>query len=82
MSKILISGGAGFLGSHLAEKLSLKHEVLVVDNFSTGSHSNLSHMTKSIEVLTFLLQSSHPHALTRCGFFVGAEQPAWVQSVE
>lgn len=51
MSKILISGGAGFLGSHLAEKLSLKHDVLVVDNFSTGSHSNLSHMTKSIEVL-------------------------------
>jgi UDP-glucuronate decarboxylase len=51
MSKILISGGAGFLGSHLAEKLSLKHDVLVVDNFSTGSRSNLSHLTKSIEVL-------------------------------
>ena len=51
MSKILISGGAGFLGSHLAEKLSLKHDVLVVDNFSTGSRSNLSHLTKSIVVL-------------------------------
>lgn len=51
MSKILISGGAGFLGSHLAEKLSLKHDVLVVDNFSTGSRSNLSHLTKNIEVL-------------------------------
>ena len=51
MSKILISGGAGFLGSHLAEKLALKHDVLVVDNFSTGSRSNLSHLTKSIEVL-------------------------------
>jgi UDP-glucuronate decarboxylase len=51
MSKILISGGAGFLGSHLAEKLSLKHDVLVVDNFSTGSRSNLSHLAKNIEIL-------------------------------
>jgi len=51
MSKILISGGAGFLGSHLAERLSLTHEVLVVDNFSTGSRTNLSHLAKNVEVL-------------------------------
>jgi nucleoside-diphosphate-sugar epimerase len=36
--KILITGGAGFLGSHLTEKLlSMGSEVLVVDNFFTGS---------------------------------------------
>jgi len=49
--RILISGGAGFLGSHLAEKLSLNHDVLIVDNFSTGSRTNLSNLRKTVEVL-------------------------------
>ncbi len=36
--KILVTGGAGFIGSHLAEKLlALGHEVIIVDNLSTGS---------------------------------------------
>jgi UDP-glucose 4-epimerase len=40
--KILVTGGAGFIGSHLTERLlSDGHEVLVLDNFSTGKHSNL-----------------------------------------
>jgi len=45
MNKILITGGAGFLGSHLTEKL-LKggNEVLVVDNYFTGSKANLAHL--------------------------------------
>ena len=30
--KILITGGAGFIGSHLAEKLAYKHEVIILDN--------------------------------------------------
>ncbi len=43
--RILITGGAGFLGSHLSEKLTLLgHEVLVVDNFYTGSRANISHL--------------------------------------
>lgn len=41
--KILVTGGAGFLGSHLCERLvSAGHEVLCVDNFYTGSKQNVS----------------------------------------
>lgn len=41
--KILVTGGAGFIGSHVVDKyLSLGHEVLVLDNLSTGSEKNLN----------------------------------------
>jgi UDP-glucuronate decarboxylase len=42
--RILVTGGAGFLGSHLTDKLLAdNHEVLVLDNFYTGSKDNLAH---------------------------------------
>jgi UDP-glucuronate decarboxylase len=45
MKKILITGGAGFLGSHLTEKLLNEgNDVLVVDNYFTGSKANISHL--------------------------------------
>ena len=41
----LITGGAGFVGSHLAERmLADGHEVMVLDNLSTGSIDNISHL--------------------------------------
>ncbi len=44
-NKILITGGAGFLGSHLTEKLlSEGHEIIVVDNYFTGTKKNLEHL--------------------------------------
>lgn len=43
--RILITGGAGFLGSHLCEKLLLQgHDVLCVDNFFTGTRRNVAHL--------------------------------------
>src|SRR5437773_3286504 len=45
MTRALISGGAGFLGSHLSDLfLARGHEVICVDNFITGSPKNIAHL--------------------------------------
>jgi UDP-glucuronate decarboxylase len=52
--RILVTGGAGFLGSHLCEKLlAAGHDVLCVDNFYTGSKRNVAHLLdhRSFELL-------------------------------
>jgi len=43
--RILVAGGAGFLGSHLCDRLiSDGHDVLCIDNFYTGSRENIAHL--------------------------------------
>jgi UDP-glucuronate decarboxylase len=43
MSRVLVTGGAGFLGSHLCERLLAEgHDVICVDNYYTGSKQNLA----------------------------------------
>jgi UDP-glucuronate decarboxylase len=45
MSTILVTGGAGFLGSHLCERLlALGHDVICVDNFFSGRKANIAHL--------------------------------------
>jgi len=45
VQRVLITGGAGFLGSHLADRLLADgHEVLCVDNFFTGARRNIAHL--------------------------------------
>jgi UDP-glucuronate decarboxylase len=54
MKKILVTGGAGFLGSHLCDRLVAEgHHVLSVDNYFTGSKKNIEHLLdfKNFEII-------------------------------
>ena len=52
MSRVTVTGGAGFIGSHLVHALLAKgHEVCVIDNFSTGHLSNLQDVLEHIELV-------------------------------
>ena len=45
MKRILVSGGAGFIGSHLCTRLINEgHDVICLDNFFTGSKENIIHL--------------------------------------
>ncbi|MHB1709453.1 MAG: NAD-dependent epimerase/dehydratase family protein [Thermoplasmataceae archaeon] len=48
--KIIVTGGAGFIGSNLVDRLSRNNEVLVIDNMHTGSQKNLENAEKSGKV--------------------------------
>lgn len=54
MKKVLVTGGAGFLGSHLCDRLLYEgHHVLCVDNYFTGSKKNIAHLLdhKNFEII-------------------------------
>jgi len=51
VANCLVTGGAGFIGSHLAERLVRDgHRVRVVDNLSTGLEENLAHLKRDLEL--------------------------------
>src|SRR5947209_10419612 len=60
MAVCLVTGGAGFIGSHLTEALVARgHTVRVLDNFSTGSRANLAPVHDRIELIAGDLTDFH-----------------------
>lgn len=54
MAKVIVTGGAGFIGSHLCDVLvALKHDVICIDNLITGSENNIAHLKKKSQ-FTFI----------------------------
>ncbi|MCU0631093.1 MAG: SDR family oxidoreductase [Methanoregulaceae archaeon] len=49
--KYIVTGGAGFIGSHMIEAIAGSHEVVVIDNFSSGKRENLSLFGDSITAI-------------------------------
>ena len=50
--RVLVTGGAGFIGSHLADALIARgDQVVALDNFSSGSTANIKHITKNFEII-------------------------------
>jgi UDP-glucose 4-epimerase len=51
-TRCLVTGGAGFIGSHVVDRLlALGHEVRVVDNLSTGNRANLAHVADRVDFM-------------------------------
>lgn len=61
--KILVTGGAGFLGSYLVERLSVENEVIVFDDLSTGSLRNLEGCREEVRLRRDSIL--HPKALAK-----------------
>jgi UDP-glucose 4-epimerase len=65
--KYMVTGGAGFIGSHLSEYLlSEGHEVLVLDNLTTGSYENISHIDGNKKLQIIVDTVNDPHIVTEC----------------
>lgn len=59
--KILVTGGAGFVGSHLVDKLMMEgHEVTVLDNFFTGQKKNVAHWLHHPNFRLVSIIQNHP----------------------
>ena len=69
MKKVVVTGGAGFIGSHIVDALVASDaEVIVLDDFSTGKRENIAHVLDKIE----LLEGSIVDAVLLKRAFVGA----------
>ena len=49
--KYIVTGGAGFIGSHIVEAVAGSHEVVVIDNFSSGKWENMREFPESVRVI-------------------------------
>ncbi|WP_313614454.1 UDP-glucuronic acid decarboxylase family protein [Agrobacterium sp.] len=62
--RVLVNGGAGFLGSHLSERLlQAGHEVICLDDFSTGRLTNIEHLMSNSRLTVMEHDVRHPYDL-------------------
>ena len=84
--RYLVTGGAGFIGSHLIDALLAKrHEVTVLDDFSTGHRKNLAHVLSDITLIEGDLRSAQDveRAVQGCtGVFHQAAVPSVPRSMK
>ncbi len=77
--RVAVTGGAGFLGSHLCDRLiALGHQVLAVDDLSTGAMSHLAHACRQprFEFARADLVDELPHAVSRADCIFNLASPA------
>jgi UDP-glucose 4-epimerase len=81
--KYLVVGGAGFIGSHLVDKLiQLKHQVIVLDNLSTGKKENINPRAKFVKADIRKLKQITPFFKNIDGVFLLAALPRVQYSID
>jgi len=59
-TRVLVTGGAGFIGSHLVDEFLLQgYSVRVIDNFTTGSKNNIKHVLGDVELIEGDIRDYH-----------------------
>jgi len=59
--KVVVTGGAGFIGSHLVDHLLAKnYEIIVIDNFCTGSLNNITNISKKVSIINHDIRNPLP----------------------
>lgn len=61
--KIIVTGGTGFIGSNLVDRLAEKNEVVVIDNFHTGDQKNIESLLKNNKVQLKTMDVKNIHQL-------------------
>jgi dTDP-glucose 4,6-dehydratase len=75
--RVLVTGGAGFIGSHLCDALLAKgHNVVCVDNLLTGSLENLGHLAKERRFEFVQLDITRPYDVGRVNYIFQFASPA------
>ena len=76
--RILVTGGAGFIGSHLCEELTKHNEITVLDNYSTGSLSNhikgVTYIAGETKDIFSLIGGAKPEMVIHLGEYSRVEQ--------